>query len=67
MPRRSLFQSQKIGEPTIATATKEEITQAVIKETGKEILKKTEKEDDLFIDDTDDWSTVPAFLRRNKK
>ncbi len=25
MPRRSLFQSQKIGEPTIATATKEEI------------------------------------------
>ena len=23
--------------------------------------------DDLFIDDTDDWSTVPAFLRRNKK
>lgn len=67
MPRRSLFQSQKIGEPTIATATKEEITQAVVKETGKEILKKTEKEDDLFIDDTDDWSTVPAFLRRNKK
>lgn len=67
MPRRSLFQSQKIGEQTIATATKEEITQAVVKETGKEILKKNEKEDDLFIDDTDDWSTVPAFLRRNKK
>lgn len=67
MPRRSLFQSQKIGEPTIATATKEEITQAVVKETGKEILKKNDKEDDLFIDDTDDWSTVPAFLRRNKK
>lgn len=68
MPRRSLFQSQsKIGEQTIATATKEEITQAVVKETGKEILKKNEKEDDLFIDDTDDWSTIPAFLRRNKK
>ncbi len=67
MPRRSLFQSQKASEPTIATATKEEITQAVVKETGKEIFKKTEKEDDLFIDDTDDWSTVPAFLRRNKK
>jgi hypothetical protein len=26
-----------------------------------------EKEDDLFTDDTDDWSAVPAFLRRNKK
>lgn len=68
MPRRSLFQSQiRSGEPTIATATKEEIVQAVSKETGKEYIKKNEKEDDLFIDDTDDWSTVPAFLRRNKK
>ena len=28
----------------------------------------TAKEDDLFADDTDDWSAVPAFLRRpNKK
>jgi cell division protein FtsZ len=30
------------------------------------IVKET-KEDDLFNDDTDDWSAVPAFLRRNKK
>lgn len=69
MPRRSLFQSQaKAAEPTIATASKEEIVQAVVKETGKEYIKKTEpaKDDDLFIDDTDDWSTVPAFLRRKK-
>jgi cell division protein FtsZ len=72
IPRRSLFQSsQRVGEPTIATATKEEIVQAVNKETVKngatEYVKKNEpKENDLFIDDTDDWSTVPAFLRRKK-
>jgi cell division protein FtsZ len=74
MPRRSLFQSSsaKAVEPTVANSTKEEVTQAVNKEvlknTPTDYIKKTEKvEDDLFIDDTDDWSTVPAFLRRNKK
>ena len=69
IPRRSLFQSQVRagGEQTIATASKEEITEAVKKETGKDVSRKEEKEEDLFIDDTDDWSTVPAFLRRNKK
>ncbi|MEK7586163.1 MAG: cell division protein FtsZ [Patescibacteria group bacterium] len=67
MPRRSLFQAQaRAGEQTIANATKEDIVQAVSKETGKDYIKKNEKEDDLFIDDTDDWSTVPAFLRRKK-
>ncbi|MEK7105831.1 MAG: cell division protein FtsZ, partial [Patescibacteria group bacterium] len=68
IPRRSLFQS-RVGGETIATATKEEIVQAVNKETGKntnsaDYVKNNEKENDLFIDDTDDWSTVPAFLRR---
>jgi cell division protein FtsZ len=68
MPKRSLFQASKPGEPTIATASKEEIMQAVSKDTPKssDYIKKNEKEDDLFIDDTDDWSTVPAFLRRKK-
>ena len=69
MPKRSLFQTQATGtEKTIATASKEDIIQAVVKETPKtsEYIKKTEKEDDMFIDDTDDWSTVPAFLRRKK-
>jgi cell division protein FtsZ len=78
-PKRSLFQSQKISEPTIATATKEDILSSVfkkdmnpsIKEQTSEYLKKSEpvkeaKEDELFVDDTDDWSTVPAFLRRKK-
>ncbi|MFA6251678.1 MAG: cell division protein FtsZ [Candidatus Paceibacterota bacterium] len=74
MPKRSLFQiGQKANEQTVANSTKEEILQAVVKDTkngSSDYMKKTEKEkveDDLFIDDTDDWSTVPAFLRRNKK
>jgi len=75
MPKRSLFQmgQSRAIDQTVNNSTKEEITQAVVKEQPKSepsdfTKKKTEKvEDDLFIDDTDDWSTVPAFLRRNKK
>jgi hypothetical protein len=74
MPKRTLFQigQSKTNDQTVANSTKEEIVQAVKKDLPKnessDFLKKTEKvEDDLFIDDTDDWSTVPAFLRRNKK
>ncbi len=74
MPRRSLFQSQaRAGDQTIATASKEDIVTAVNKENGKQTTDYVKKEskiekdnDDLFIDDTDDWSTVPAFLRRKK-
>lgn len=77
MPKRSLFQTSQMRtpEPTVATTSKEEIMNVVFKESVKEpvkeapseYLKKTEKvDDDLFIDDTDDWSTVPAFLRRKK-
>ena len=75
MPKRSLFQmgQSRAIEQTVNNSTKEEVVQAVKKELPKvepttDYIKKTEKvEDDLFIDDTDDWSTVPAFLRRNKK
>lgn len=71
MPKRSLFQAQKGSEQTVSNSSKEEIIQAIHKETGKEVMndyvKKADKSDnDLFIDDTDDWSTVPAFLRRKK-
>ncbi len=72
MPKRSLFQSQnKLNDQTVINSSKEEILQAVNKESSKDsssdYLKKLEKvDDDLFIDDTDDWSTVPAFLRRKK-
>ncbi len=76
MPKRSLFQiHQKASEPTV-TSSREESVQTSSKDSNKDVsqdyIKKVDKvektiEDDLFIDDTDDWSTVPAFLRRNKK
>jgi cell division protein FtsZ len=72
MPKRSLFQaSQKPAELTVASSTKEEVLQAVkevAKDSSSDYIKKAEVkvEDDMFIDDTDDWSTVPAFLRRKK-
>jgi cell division protein FtsZ len=72
MPKRSLFQITKSQtDQPVSGATKEEILQAV-KESSKSDQKEQTKskeviEDDLFVDDTDDWSTVPAFLRRNKK
>lgn len=75
MPKRSLFQigqNKTNNEQAVTSSTKEDILQVVKKEQTKnestDYIKKVEKiEDDLFIDDTDDWSTVPAFLRRNKK
>ncbi len=83
MPKKSLFQSSanRKPEPTIVNSTKEEVVAAVKKEievertniniNTNEYIKKVEKpipnDDELFSDDTDDWSAVPAFLRRGKK
>jgi len=73
MPKRSLFQidQNKKNDQNVVNSSKEEILQSIKKDASKnetDYLKKNEKvEDELFIDDTDDWSTVPAFLRRNKK
>jgi len=79
MPKRSLFQStQKSAEPLASASSKEEILQMVSSVTPKEkdsssdyikkekTAEKVDIDDDMFIDDTDDWSTVPAFLRRKK-
>ncbi len=73
MPKRSLFQmgQSKPVEQTVINSSKEEVIQAVTKDISKNIsndyIKNTEKiDDELFVDDTDDWSTVPAFLRRKK-
>lgn len=74
MPKRSLFQmtsKPQTSELPLSSLTKEDVMQT-IKETPKAETKEVEKnkeiiEDDLFVDDTDDWSTVPAFLRRGKK
>ncbi len=75
-PKRSLFQTTSKGAEPAANATKEDILSVFKKDTSKEkessddYIKKVEpvkeKDEELFIDDTDDWSTVPAFLRRKK-
>jgi len=77
MPKRSLFQigQNKINNEQInlkVNPIKEDDSQNQNKEqpknNGGDYMKKTEEiKEELFIDDTDDWSTVPAFLRRNKK
>lgn len=72
MPKKSLFQGG-VKEPTIANTSKEEILNSIKKDSpnikaGNEYIKKVDdNNDDLFNDDNDDWSAVPAFLRRNKK
>jgi len=72
-PKRSLFgAATKQPEQTILNTKKEDILSVIKKDTngnGKEKKEEMVKvEDELFVDDTnnDDWSTVPAFLRRKK-
>ncbi|MFA7315537.1 MAG: cell division protein FtsZ [Candidatus Paceibacterota bacterium] len=75
MPKRSLFQLGQTKAPEQAPQPKEDLLQIFKKEAPKETpteyIKKPEKkeipDEEIFIDDTEDWSTVPAFLRRNKK
>lgn len=79
-PRRSLFQSSininnsssKIVESTSISQKDEVKILNKDQDSGSDYLKKTDTKEntdyDLFVDDTtEDWSTVPAFLRRNKK
>ena len=73
MPRKSLFSGAQSGQTLLkeenAAMAKKEITNS-IKSGSNEYLKKTDKkseiEDIIVDDDTDDWSAVPAFLRRKK-
>ncbi len=77
-PKRSLFQSQnkdndQLGNSNTGEDNDESTNKDSEKNNSEEYLKKNNKnnkkgkeEDELFIDDTDDWSTVPAFLRRKK-
>ncbi len=78
MPKRSLFQSSlATAKPEQAAQIKEDVLSIFKKDKepketkDSEFIKKNDKvetvDDEMFIDDTDDWSTVPAFLRRNKK
>ncbi len=80
-PKRSLFQSsfaQKGEKNEKAEAEKPEVAakkeQPAVQATapmGTDFVKRAEKadKDDIptFGDDSDDWSAVPAFLRRQKK
>ncbi len=66
-PKRSLFQASKVIEENNSPKEEIQINKKEQKETiNNDYVKKTVIEDDMFIDDTDDWSTVPAFLRRKK-
>ncbi|MCC6323418.1 cell division protein FtsZ [Candidatus Nomurabacteria bacterium] len=82
MPKKSLFQASVMTanskiDANNAQAVKESVLASIktpkqVEMPVNEYIKKSEpvvkeKEDDLFTDDTDDWSAVPAFLRRNKK
>ena len=75
MPRKTLFTGTGILNQTIlkeenAAAAKKEIHNT-IQNGGKnssDFTKKTNVAEDIIVDDdTDDWSAVPAFLRRHKK
>ncbi len=82
MPKKSLFQSQQPAmqaNKNISNVTKEDIIPQPIEKEKKEIhntmpvgeyVKKMEKNIDNVStdeeDETDDWSAVPAFLRRKK-
>ena len=76
MPRKSLF---AVGAPVGQTLLKEENAAMAKKEihntiqgssgSGGDVSKRTEKKtdiEDIIDDDGDDWSAVPAFLRRKK-
>ena len=77
MPKRSLFQMGQTKNVEQPAQTKDDLLQMFKKDSSKETpteyVKKPEKkestegEEEIFIDDTEDWNTVPAFLRRNKK
>lgn len=79
MPRKTLFTNTSYNPNQ--NSSKEENSQTTKKEIhnnlnglnvnnsdfNKKIEKKPEVIEEIIIDDTEDWSAVPAFLRRNKK
>lgn len=73
LPRKSLFSGNVGGQllkdenPTIA---KKEIHNSLQNNGNSDPFKRQEKKEikeEIIEDDGDDWSAVPAFLRRNKK
>ncbi len=78
-PRKSLFSGSIGGNQTLIKDEKPEIIKKEIHNSllnqntnnNIDLIKKIEKKpeivEEIIIDDADDWSAVPAFLRRNKK
>ena len=75
LPKKSLFQRESAPEEkpvqTVKIETAPEIKKEINNTLPSEYIKKPTEtiiiEDDVFSDDTEDWSAVPAFLRRPKK
>ena len=76
MPRKTLFGGGSATGQTLlkednAMMAKKEITNTIKNVTSNDFLRKVEKKpevvEDVIVDDSaDDWSAVPAFLRRKK-
>ena len=76
MPRKSLFAGTSTGQTLLkeenAAMAKKEIHNTIQSSNinSSDFFKKTEKKteiiEDIIEDDTDEWSAVPAFLRRKK-
>ena len=73
MPRKSLFsgtQTSALVKDESPEKIKKEIHNSILSGNigNNDFIKKTDKKEEIIIeDDGDDWSAVPAFLRRNKK
>jgi cell division protein FtsZ len=75
LPRKNLFGGTGVGQTLLKdenpAVVKKEIHNSIQGNIGQnDFLKKMEKKDvkeEIIEDDSDDWSAVPAFLRRNKK
>ena len=76
MPKKTLFSPMFSSSPTLkeenAGMIKKEIQSTIQNgkdntDFSKKIEKKPEVTEEIIIDDEEDWSAVPAFLRRNKK
>jgi len=79
IPRKSLFSTSSSAGQTLlkeenAAMIKKEVSNviqngSVVSNNSNDFLRKKDNKEpeEIIIDDADDWSAVPAFLRRNKK
>jgi cell division protein FtsZ len=68
MPRKNLFSGNTAGQTLVKDESPAVIKKEIHNSIQNDFIKKPEKKEEVIIeDDGDDWSAVPAFLRRNKK